>query len=55
MRLDQRTKDYVAKRMAMGHSKLETIRMLKRYIAREAFGIIRARQKGIDQSPGASA
>lgn len=55
MRLDQRTKDYVAKRMAKGHSKLETIRMLKRYIAREAFGIIRARQKEIDQSPAATA
>lgn len=49
MRLDQRTKEYVARRIAMGHSKLEAIRMIKRYIAREVFGIIRARQKEIDQ------
>ena len=51
MRLDQRTRDYVARRMAMGHSKLEAIRMLKRYIAREVFGVIRASQQKIDRAP----
>jgi transposase len=51
MRLDQRTRDYVAKRVAMGHSKLEAIRMLKRYIAREVFGVIRASQQKIDRPP----
>jgi len=30
-----RTKAYIAKRVAEGHSKLEAIRCLKRYIARE--------------------
>jgi transposase len=55
MRLDPRTKAYVAKRTAMGHSKLEAIRMLKRYIAREVFGIIRARQKEINRPPAAAA
>jgi hypothetical protein len=33
---DPRTKAYMAKRIAEGHSKLEIIRCLKRYIAREA-------------------
>lgn len=55
MRLDPRTKAYVAKRTAMGHSRLETIRILKRYIAREVFGIIRARQKHSARSPTGSA
>ena len=55
MRLDPRTKEYVAKRTAMGHSKLEAIRMLKRYIAREVFGTIRARHTEINRPPAAAA
>src|SRR5215207_8996418 len=34
LRTDPRTKAYMAKRIADGHSKLEVIRCLKRYIAR---------------------
>ena len=34
LRTDQRTKDYVARRIAEGHSKLDAIRALKRYLAR---------------------
>ena len=34
LRTDPRTKAYIAKRVAEGHSKLEAIRCLKRYIAR---------------------
>ncbi|MDO6616441.1 IS110 family transposase, partial [Pacificibacter sp. 1_MG-2023] len=34
LRLDPKTKEYVACRTAQGHSKLEAIRCLKRYIAR---------------------
>ena len=37
LRTDPRTKAYIAKRIAEGHSKLEAIRCLKRYIAREVF------------------
>ena len=48
LRTDQRTKDYVAKRVAEGHSKLEAIRALKRYIAREVFAVITHRQKQIN-------
>ena len=37
LRTDQRTKDYVARRTAEGHSKLDAIRALKRYLAREVY------------------
>lgn len=50
LRLDQRTQDYVACRIASGTSKLEAIRCLKRYIAREIFGILMRRHKEINQS-----
>ena len=41
MRVDQRTKDYVARRIAQGHSKLEIIRCLKRYVAREIYYLLK--------------
>ena len=50
LRTDPRTKAYMAKRMAEGHPKLEVIRCLKRYIAREVFILIGQRQKEIDQA-----
>ena len=50
LRLDSRSQHYVAKRIATGHSKLEAIRCLKRYIAREVFGIIMRRHREINQS-----
>lgn len=37
---DQRTKDYAAKRLAEGKSKMEILRCLKRYIANEIYGLI---------------
>jgi len=40
LRSDPRTQAYVAKRIAEGHSKLEAIRCVKRYIAREVFSLI---------------
>ena len=40
LRTDQRTKDYVTRRIAEGHSKLDAIRALKRYLAREVFTLI---------------
>lgn len=50
LRTDFRTKDYVARRIAEGHSKLEAIRALKRYIAREVFNIITRRTGQINQT-----
>ncbi len=40
MRTDQRTKDYVEKRLSEGLSKREIIRCLKRYVAREVYRIL---------------
>ena len=50
LRTDPRTKASMAKRVAEGHSKLEVIRCLKRYIAREVFTLISHRQKEINQA-----
>lgn len=49
LRLDPKTKEYVARRVSVDHSKLEAIRCLKRYIAREVFNIITRRHKQINQ------
>ncbi len=49
LRTDSRTQAYVRKRIAEGHSKLEAIRCLKRYIAREVFTLIRQRNRQINQ------
>lgn len=45
LRTDPRTQAYVAKRITEGHSKLEAIRCVKRYIAREVFSLIKQRQQ----------
>lgn len=50
LRTDARTKAYVEKRLRQGHSKLEAIRCLKRYIAREVFYIIQRRQREINST-----
>ena len=50
LRTDPQTKDYVARRIAKGHSKLEAIRCLKRYIVREVFTLIIQRQRAINQT-----
>ena len=50
LRLDVKTQEYVAKRITEGHSKLEAIRCLKRYIARELFYVLRQREREVSQS-----
>jgi transposase len=50
LRTDPKTKAYVAKRITEGHSKLDALRALKRYIAREVFNIITKRQREINQT-----
>jgi transposase len=50
LRTDPTTKAYVARRITEGHSKLDAIRVLKRYIAREVFHIITRRHREINQS-----
>ena len=44
LRVDSRTKAYAALRTAEGLSTPEIIRCLKRYLAREVFGLLRADQ-----------
>ena len=50
LRTDQKTQAYMARRITEGHSKLEVIRCLKRYIAREVFTLIGQRYKEINQA-----
>ena len=50
IRTDSATKAYVARRTSRGHSKLDAIRALKRYIAREVFHIITRRHREINQT-----
>ena len=47
-RTDQKTREYVARRIAEGHSKLDAIRALKRYLAREVFTLIMQRRKELN-------
>src|SRR2546421_3616797 len=54
LRTDPPTKAYIAKRVAEGHSKLEAIRCLKRYIAREVFSLISQRKREINQGRNAA-
>ncbi len=47
IRTDERTQAYIARRTAQGLSKLEIIRCLKRYVAREVFALLRADRRSI--------
>lgn len=51
IRTDPRTCDYLTRRTAQGHSKLEIIRCLKRYLAREVYYLLNPAtppKKGVD-------
>lgn len=50
LRLEARMQDYVARRIAAENSRLEAIRCLKSYIAREVFAILMPRHREINQS-----
>ena len=50
LRTDERTKEYVAKKMAEGHTKMEAIRCLKRYIAREVYYVIKRQSELVNCS-----
>lgn len=50
MRTEARTRVYVDKRIAEGHSRPEAIRCVKRYIAREVYRLLRDRNKQINQT-----
>ena len=50
LRTDAKTKGYVEKRLTQGHTKLEALRCLKRYIAREVYFILRKRNNAINST-----
>jgi transposase len=51
IRLDPTTRTYVARKTAEGHSKLEIIRCLKRYLAREIYYLLNPGQQTIPRRP----
>ena len=48
LRTDNKTKEYVEKRLTQGHTKLEALRCLKRYIAREVYYTLKRRNNFIN-------
>ena len=50
LRTDPSTKAYVQRRIAEGHSKLEAIRCIKRYIAREVFNLISQQRREVHKT-----
>lgn len=48
LRTDDKTKEYVARRVAEGHTKMEAIRCLKRYISREFYTLLRNQNKRVN-------
>jgi transposase len=55
LRWHQPTKDYMARRTTEGKSKREIIRCLKRYVAREAYAVLRSMQLSDDATGQARA
>lgn len=51
LRTDAKTKEYVARRVAEGHTKMEAIRCLKRYISREVYTLLRNQNRRINSIP----
>lgn len=50
LRTNQRTKEFVACRVSQGHSKLDPIRSLQCYLARQVFTLVMQRRKKINAS-----
>ena len=48
LRTDERTQAYIAKKLSEGHTKLEAIRCLKRYIAREIYYVVKRQAEAIN-------
>ena len=49
LRTDAKTKVYVAGRVAEGHTKMEAIRCLKRYISREVYSLLRNQNRQVNR------
>lgn len=48
LRTDERTQAHIAKKLSEGHTKLEAIRCLKRYIAREIYYVVKRQAEAIN-------
>ncbi|SUI47135.1 Transposase IS116/IS110/IS902 family [Salmonella enterica subsp. indica] len=48
LRTDAKTQEYVAKRVAKGHSKIEVLRCLKCYISREVYTLLRNQNRQVN-------
>ena len=51
LRADDKTKEYVARRVAEGHTKMEAIRCLKCYISREVYKLLRNQNRQVNSIP----
>lgn len=51
LRTDAKTKEYVTRRVAEGHTKMEAIRCLKRYISREVYTLLRNQNRYVNSIP----
>ncbi len=51
LQTDDKAKEYVARRVAEGHTKMEAIRCLKRYISREVYTLLRNQNRQINSIP----
>nr|AAZ76505.1 transposase, C-terminal part [Escherichia coli] len=51
LRTDDKTKEYVAKQVAEGHTKMEAIRCLKRYISRVVYTLLRNQNRHVNSIP----
>lgn len=51
LRTDDKTKEHVARRVSEGHTKMEAIRCLKRYISREVYTLLRNQNKRVNSIP----
>ncbi|EAP6367526.1 IS110 family transposase, partial [Salmonella enterica] len=50
LRTDTKTQEYIGKRVAEGHSKMEALRCLKRYISREVYTLLRNQNRQINST-----
>ncbi|EMR7702243.1 transposase, partial [Escherichia coli] len=51
LQTDDKTKEYVSRRVAEGHTKMEAIRCLKRYISREVYTLLRNQNRHVNCIP----
>lgn len=48
LQADEKKKEYVARRIAEGHTKMEAIRCRKRYISREVYTLLRNQNRQVN-------